>query len=86
MDLPQGRDTFVAEIEIPNHQLSKGSYTLDLSLSQFDCSAVPFDYDFVRRVLSFEVRYFDSLYQIPFVGWQPRLGSVLAQGSFAKIL
>ncbi|MBQ7238176.1 MAG: ABC transporter ATP-binding protein [Bacteroidales bacterium] len=84
-DLPDGKKEFVADIVVPCHQLSRGSYIVDFSLSQFDYSAVPFDYDYVHNALSFEVKYQDANHQIPFVGWQPRLGSSVAQNSTVEI-
>ena len=76
--LPLGKNEFVADVVLPNHQLARGSYIIDFSLSQFDYSSVPFDYDYVHNALSFEVKYQDEAHQVPFVGWQPRLGSVAA--------
>lgn len=84
-ELPAGKNEFIADILVPNHQLARGSYMIDFSLSQFDYSSVPFDYDYVHNALSFEVKYQDKEHQIPFVGWQPRLGSVAALQSSVEI-
>jgi len=83
--LPEGQNQFVAIVKVPNHQLARGAYNVDFSLSQFDYSSVPFDYDYVHNALSFEVKFQDRAHEIPFVGWQPRLGSVAAQQSLAEI-
>ena len=84
--LPQGKQEFVAEVQVPRHQSVRGSYIIDLSLSQFDYSGVPFDYDYVHNALSFEVKFQDEAHQVPFVGWQPRLGAVAAQQSTIEII
>lgn len=79
IELNEGQNEYTVTFTLHTHQLAKGTYSVDFSLSQFDFSAVPYDYDFVRRILSFEVKYADRNHSIPFVAWQPRLGSIVSK-------
>ncbi len=78
-DLKEDQKEYVIKFSLPIHQLAKGTYSIDFSLSQFDFTSVPYDYDFVRRILSFELKYVDIEHTKPFVAWQPRLGSVVSK-------
>jgi len=84
VELKESQKEFEVHFSLPIHQLAKGTYSIDFSLSQFDYTSVPYDYDFVRRILSFEVKYVDTAHTIPFVAWQPRLGSVVSKVTDVK--
>jgi len=74
--LPEDREIFVVDVEIPNHHLAKGFYRVDMNISKFDYTAFARDHDLVFGVLSFEVKHVDAHHSIGFNAWPHNLGSV----------
>lgn len=56
-------------IEIKNHQLAKGKYSLNFNICQFGYDSNDIDYDIVRDVISFQVIYVDAGHTKPFLNW-----------------
>ncbi|MBR6093035.1 MAG: ABC transporter ATP-binding protein [Bacteroidales bacterium] len=56
-------------IEIKNHQLAKGKYSLNFNICQFGYDSNDIDYDIVRDVISFQVTYVDAGHTKPFLNW-----------------
>lgn len=57
-------------IEIKNHQLAKGKYSLNFNICQFGYDSNDIDYDIVRDVISFQVAYVDAAHTRPFLNWE----------------
>lgn len=57
-------------IEIKNHQLAKGKYSLNFNICQFGYDSNDIDYDIVRDVISFQVAYLDAGHTKPFLNWE----------------
>ncbi len=87
IDLPKDRDDVKVKITIPNHQLSKGSYSVKFNiLDSWDYQAKPREYDSCERLLSFEVKYVDVDHTTDFVFWpNQHMGSFAIQGTTATI-
>lgn len=73
---PDGEDVFSVEVKIPHHNLSKGRYTVDLKLSDFNYINFATEYDQIKNVLAFEVKYVDAEHNVPFGNWIPQYGNV----------
>ena len=78
--LPDGVDEFRVLLTFPNHNLAKGCYYLNFNIANFDWYSVGLDYDVVRKVISFEVKYVDAHHQRPFVVWNG-IGGCAFRGS-----
>ena len=85
LELPEEGEVIKVRLSIPNHQLAKGVYTLNFNISSFNYSSVIKDYDIVRRVISFEVRFVDAKHTHPFVIW-PGLGGCAYQNVIPQII
>ena len=85
LELPEDGEVMKVRLSIPNHQLAKGVYTLNFNISSFNYSSVIKDYDIVRRVISFEVRFVDAEHTHPFVIW-PGLGGCAYQNVIPQII
>jgi len=87
LDFEPGKDVYKVKIQIPNHQLGKGSYSVRFNiLDSFDYQAKPREMDCCERILSFEVKYLDIDHSHDFVFWPNHMGSVAGQGTKAEIL
>ena len=74
IDLSEGKDSFTLRVSIPNHQLSKGIYSLRMEIwDGWNYQALPRIYDSCDRVISFEVKYADSSHSIPISFWPNHL-------------
>ena len=72
--LPEKADQMKVEIEIPNHQLAKGRYSLNFNISNNDFTSEIRDLDVVWDVIRFEVNYCDIAHTLPFTMWH--LGNI----------
>ena len=68
-ELPTDSNLMQVELELPNHQLSKGKYTLNFSVGYFDFNTPIRDLDVVRDVIRFEVNFTDAAHEHPFTRW-----------------
>ena len=69
------KDTFTVRIVLSNHNLSKGRYSFDFALSQFNYVASFRDFDAIYNTISIEVEYLDRNHEIHFSTWPKQLGS-----------
>lgn len=69
ISLPEDVREMDVEMEIPNHQLAKGKYSLNFNISYNDYSSVIRDLDVVWDVIRFEVTYRDAAHTNPFTMW-----------------
>lgn len=87
ISIPSNTDDFKVHITLINHQLAKGTYTIRFNvLSGFDYIAKPREYQSVEKVLSFEVKYFDTAHTHDFVFWPHHMGDVAGLDARAKLL
>lgn len=88
IQLPDGKDDFRVRIEVPNHQLSKGIYTVKLNiLDSWDFQAKPREYDSCERLLSFEVKYVDPDHKTSFVFWpHQHMGNIAMAGTTGELI
>lgn len=75
VDAPQGKEIFDVMVRIPHHNLAKGTYTIDLKLSEFNYINNGSEYDQIAKVLAFEINYVDEAHTKPFGNWIPNYGS-----------
>ena len=83
--LPEGKDVFKVHLELPNHHLAKGKYSLNFNIVKYDYSADMIDYDIVRDVIRFQVEYLDRGHQHNFTFWPP-LGDLAYTKGIAQIV
>ena len=69
VELPQNADYMEVELDIPNHQLAKGRYTLNFNISYNNFNSAIRDFDVVCDVVRFEVNYRDIAHKQPFTVW-----------------
>lgn len=69
VELPTNSDLLEVELELPNHQLAKGKYSLNFNISYNDYNAQIRDLDVVWDVIRFEVTYRDLEHTQPFTIW-----------------
>ncbi len=69
VELPVNADYMEVKLDLPNHQLAKGKYSLNFNMSNNDRMAAIKDYDVVKDVIRFEVNYQDTDHKIPFTYW-----------------
>lgn len=70
VDLNLNGEVGEVNIEIKNHQLAKGKYSLNFNICQFGYDSNDIDYDIVRDVISFQVAYVDAGHTKPFLNWE----------------
>ena len=74
IDLTESKDCFTLRVSVPNHQLSKGVYSLRMEIwDGWNFQALPRIYDSCDRVVSFEVKYADKSHSIPISFWPNHL-------------
>ncbi len=69
VELPENSDLMKVNMNLPNHQLAKGKYTLNFSVGYFDFNDPIRDLDVVRDVIRFEVNYKDEAHNQLFTRW-----------------
>lgn len=69
VELPEKGDIFDVDILVPNHNLVKGTYSINMNISINDYAANIRDYDIIRNILSFEVKYVDAGHSKVFSTW-----------------
>lgn len=85
VNVPVGSDVFKVKLELPNHHLAKGKYSLNFNIVKFDYSADMIDYDIVRDSIRFQVEYLDAAHQTNFTFWQG-LGSSAYQNVSVNLI
>jgi lipopolysaccharide transport system ATP-binding protein len=74
VQLPKKSDRMEVELDLSNHQLAKGRYSLNFNISYNDYNSVIRDLDVVWDVIRFEVTYRDNEHTQPFTMWH--LGNI----------
>ena len=74
VNLPPKADLMEVNLDIPNHQLAKGKYSLNFNISYNNFNSEIRDIDIVKDVIRFEVTYRDKEHTLPFTQWY--LGNV----------
>ncbi len=74
VQLPRESDYFEVEMELQNHQLAKGRYSLNFNISYNNYTSAIRDLDVVWDVIRFEVTYRDAGHTHPFTQWH--LGNI----------
>lgn len=69
VELPEKGDIFDVDIVVPNHNLVKGTYSINLNISINDYASHIRDYDLLRNILSFDLKYIDTKHQKVFSTW-----------------
>ncbi|MBQ0126422.1 MAG: ATP-binding cassette domain-containing protein [Bacteroidales bacterium] len=69
VELPEKGDIFDVDIVVPNHNLVKGTYSINMNISINDYAANIRDFDLLRNVLSFDLKYVDAGHQHAFSMW-----------------
>lgn len=83
VSLPKDADVMEVELELPNHQLAKGKYSLNFNVSYNDLNSATRDLDVVWDVIRFEVTYRDKAHKQPFTMWH--LGDVAYAASEPRV-
>ena len=80
LEVPEDRDEFDVEVEIPNHSLPRGRYNVrfETNLQHFDTGSVHFD--FLLDALSFNVRYVHKDKKDEYLYWESEWGHILQLG------
>lgn len=86
ISIPDESKTFKVNWSIKDVTLAKGCYTVDLKIGKFRFDANATEYDYVHRVLSFQVTHVDANHQQPFLIWPQNNGNMVFLQSSAKII
>jgi len=87
--IPEGRNEFDVEISIKNHNLPRGRYMVRFEANDQDFASGGIHFDFIRNVLSFEIKYIHASEKKEYLFWDASFGETLALGGDnvkAKIL
>ncbi len=79
------KDDFVVRITLNNHQLSRGSYSLDFNIGLKDITLGVRDYDVTYLVLFFDVVYQSQKTHAPIALWYPQWGNCNFQDAKIEI-
>ena len=83
---PSDSDTFKVRWSIKQANLAKGGYTVDLKIGRFYFDSNATEYDYVNRVLSFQVTHVDSNHNRPFIIWPQLNGGCAILHSSVQLL
>ena len=77
LDVPINKEEFDVEISIPNHTLPRGRYSVrfETNLQHFDTGSI--HYDFLKNVLSFNVKYIHKEKKDEYLFWNSSFGETL---------
>lgn len=69
VELPEKGNIFDVDIVVPNHNLTKGTYFINMNISINDYTSNIRDYDLLKNILSFDLKYVDAKHQQAFSVW-----------------
>ncbi len=84
--VPISSEDFKVRWSIKDTNLAKGGYTVDLKIGKFYYDSKATEYDFVDRVLSFQVTHVDAKQMRPFIIWPAKNGGCAFLNSTVEIM
>ena len=85
IEIDNSKEYWVVSVELKNHNLAKGRYSVNINMSNFDYTSFGKDLDIVRNVLVFEVKSVGLNPKKEFVAWHKNLGGCAFQDATLKI-
>ena len=86
ISIPNDAVDFEILMELPNHNLGKGKFFLDFNMGIKDLSLGIRDYDVIKNVLSFEIKYQFKDKKREYVHWNKDWGSCCFNDGIVKII
>lgn len=85
IEIDNSKEYWDVSVELKNHNLAKGRYSVNINMSNFDYTSFGKDLDIVRNVLIFEVKSIGLNPKKEFIAWHKNLGGCAFQDATLKI-
>lgn len=77
ISIPQDRDTFKVRLSVFQHGLPRGMYKVHIAVGRKNFAEAHINYDVAFDLLSFEVKYIDSIEKQEYNAWRKEFGMIL---------
>ncbi len=77
ISIPQDRDTFKVRLSVFQHGLPRGMYKVHIAVGRKNFAEAHINYDVAFDLLSFEVKYIDSIKKQEYNAWRKEFGMIL---------